>query len=414
VNQRGTGNVGLAILEAHPVQYHAPVYRALQTEFGIPVTAIYGSDVGVAAYRDAEFGVSLSWDTDLLTGYDARFLAPGIGTGHVSPDKARARGAGRLLRKLKPEAVMLVGYGSRFDREALVEAWPTGVPLLFRAESTDHAIEHTGMRSWARDTALRILYRRFARVLYIGQRALQHYRRLGVPDGKLIPAPYCVDTTPFACSEAARRAMRGPTRANLGVADTDLALLFAGKISERKGPDVLLQAAKKLPEALRSRICVCFLGDGQLKGQMEELAAAAPAVRTQFLGFQNQTRLSRYYHAADLLVLPSRWGETWGLVVNEALHHGAPCVVSDAVGCAPDLIRAGVTGYVFETGSDSSLAHALSESIGLVGNTQVRGRCRQQVSLYTVREAARGIARAYRDVPRSNKKEQLDRVATMA
>jgi glycosyltransferase involved in cell wall biosynthesis len=404
----------LAILEAHPVQYHAPVYRALQTEFGIPVTAIYGSDVGAAAYHDAEFGLSLSWDTDLLTGYDARFLARGTRTGHGSPDNACARGAGRLLRKLKPEAVMLVGYGSRFDREALVEAWPKGVPLLFRAESTDHAIEHTGMRSWARDTALRILYRRFARVLYIGQRSLRHYRRLGVPDGKLISAPYCVDTTPFACSEAARRAMRGPARAELGLSNPDLMLLFAGKISERKGPDVLLQAVKELPEELRSRMCVCFLGDGQLKGRMEELAVTAPAVRTRFLGFQNQTRLSRYYHAADLLVLPSRWGETWGLVVNEALHHGVPCVVSDAVGCAPDLIRTGVTGRMFETGSDSSLARALSESIALVRNAHVRDRCRQQVSLYTVREAARGIARAYGDVARSNKKEQFDRVATMA
>jgi glycosyltransferase involved in cell wall biosynthesis len=250
-------------------------------------------------------------------------------------------------------------------------------------------------------------------VLYIGERSLQHYQRLGVPDTKLTFAPYCVDTASFACDETSRAKLRGVVRGELGLADTDLALLFAGKISERKGPDVLLRAVKEVPEALRSRMCICFLGDGQLKGQMEGLAAAAPAVRVRFLGFQNQTQLSRYYHAADLLVLPSQRGETWGLVVNEALHHGVPCVVSEAVGCAPDLVRPGVTGHVFETGSTSSLARALSESFALVGNAATRERCRQQVSRYTVHEAARGIAHAYDDATRSKRHEHLDRVAVL-
>jgi glycosyltransferase involved in cell wall biosynthesis len=403
----------LAIIESHPVQYHAPVYRALAAQCGIPVTAVYGSDIGVTSYRDAEFGVSLSWDTDLLSGYDTRFLARAAGDGYENPDTTRARGAGRLLRELKPKAVMLVGYGSTFDRKALIEAWPRGIPLLFRAETTDHVVVRSATRTWARDTALRMLYRQVARLLYIGERSLQHYLRLGVPRNKLIFAPYCVDNTGFACDEASRAKLRGAARKELGLADTDLALLFAGKISERKGPDVLLRAAKALPEALRARICVAFLGDGPLKGEMEGLAASAPAVRARFLGFKNQTQLSRYYHAADLLVLPSRWGETWGLVVNEALHHGVPCVVSGAVGCAPDLVLPGVTGDLFETASTHSLAGALMRSMALVGNAETRTRCRQQVSRYSVREAARGIALAYYYATRSNKDEYLDRVGAV-
>jgi glycosyltransferase involved in cell wall biosynthesis len=399
----------LAIIESHPVQYHAPVYRALATQFGIPVTAIYGSDVGVTEYRDAEFGVSLSWDTDLLSGYDMRFLARAAGDGHGNPATARARGAGRLLRKLKPKAVMLVGYGSTFDREALIQVFPRGIPLLFRAETTDDVVPRSAPRAWARDTALRMLYRRVARVLYIGERSLHHYQRLGVPRNKLMFAPYCVDSAWFACDEASRAKLRGAARNELGLADTDLTLLFAGKISERKGPDVLLRAAKALPEALRARICVSFLGDGPLKGQMEGIAAAAPAVRARFLGFKNQTQLSRYYHAADLLVLPSQRSETWGLVVNEALHHGVPCVVSEAVGCAPDLVHPGVTGDLFETSSPDSLARALMRSMALVGNAETRTRCRQHVSRYSVREAARGIALAYRDATRSDKDDYFDR-----
>ena len=57
-----------------------------------------------------------------------------------------------------------------------------------------------------------------------------------------------------------------------------------------------------------------------------------------FAGFLNQTEISRAYVAADALVLPSDPGETWGLVVNEALASGLPAVVSAACGSAEDLV----------------------------------------------------------------------------
>ena len=83
-------------------------------------------------------------------------------------------------------------------------------------------------------------------------------------------------------------------------------------------------------------------------------------------------------------------------MVNEALHHGVPCVVSEAVGCAPDLVKPGATGEVFETGSAESLASALQRAGSLVGRPYVRQVCRDTVSGYTVDRAAEGIARAYR------------------
>ena len=86
-----------------------------------------------------------------------------------------------------------------------------------------------------------------------------------------------------------------------------------------------------------------------MRGTLVELANHTPKVRAIMAGFQNQTQLSRFYHAADVFVLPSRVGETWGLVVNEALHHGLPCVVSDRVGCAPDLVIPDETGEIFCT-----------------------------------------------------------------
>jgi glycosyltransferase involved in cell wall biosynthesis len=86
--------------------------------------------------------------------------------------------------------------------------------------------------------------------------------------------------------------------------------------------------------------------------------------------------------------------------VNEALAHGVPAVVSDAVGCAPDLIQDGVTGAVFERGSAESLAIALRRMLPLLNDAAARARCRQTVDVYSITNAARGIAAAFERVAR--------------
>jgi glycosyltransferase involved in cell wall biosynthesis len=387
----------LAVIETHPIQYHAPVYRTLQRDFGVPVTAVYGSDFSVAGYRDSEFGATFAWDTDLLSGYASVFLARVANGGAGSVEQTSTRGLGCALRTLAPAAVLLVGYSPRFHQLACIQAWKTGRPLLLRAETTDHAVRRGGMKVWLRDRALRWLYTRCSRLLYVGQRSNQHFRRLGFADEKLVFSPYCVDTTSFELDEAARMRLRSPTRQSLGLTAQHKVLLLSGKLVRRKRPDLLLRAIKELPAHLREQIHVLVLGSGDEQPAFEALARESPSIGVTCLGFQNQSRLSAYYHAADLLVLPSDSGETWGLVVNEALHHGVPCVVSEAVGSAPDLIRAGVTGEVFETGSAPSLASALEHAWPLMGFAQVRAECRHEVSRYTVARAAEGIAQAYHE-----------------
>src|SRR2546426_6072137 len=65
----------LLVIETHPIQYHVPVYRHLEQILGVPVTVVYGSDFSIAGYHDREFGAEVAWDTDLLSGYNAIFLA---------------------------------------------------------------------------------------------------------------------------------------------------------------------------------------------------------------------------------------------------------------------------------------------------------------------------------------------------
>lgn len=389
---------GLLVVETHPIQYHAPVYRWLQARLGVPVHAVYGSDFSVAGYRDPEFEAVFRWDTDLLSGYEAEFLSRSERSGFRGLRQLSARSLDSVLARRRPGAALVLGYGIPFYRQAILALFRSGIPLLFRGEVSDRARQkRSGPARFLRRQTLRWFYSRCARLLYIGEEAKRHYRRLGVPEERMIFSPYCVDTEPFRCSEADRSSLRAAVRQRLGLGESDFALLFSGKLIAEKAPGLVLRAVKKFSAERRARTAVICLGSGPLLGDLQELSRAEPAVRLCVLGFRNQRELSPYYHAADLLVLPSIH-EVWGLVVNEAMHHGIPCVVSEAVGCAPDLVEPGETGELFETGSADSLARALERVKAWAGGPDVRARCREKVSRYTVEAAAESIAAAYRAV----------------
>jgi glycosyltransferase involved in cell wall biosynthesis len=102
-----------------------------------------------------------------------------------------------------------------------------------------------------------------------------------------------------------------------------------------------------------------MVGDGPLRSSCEAFVRQSKSP-ISFAGFLNQSQISRAYLAADALVLPSD-GETWGLVVNEAMACGLPCFVSDRVGCGPDLIVQDITGAVFPMGQTNKLAELITK-----------------------------------------------------
>ncbi|MCX7906590.1 MAG: glycosyltransferase family 4 protein [Bacteroidetes bacterium] len=384
----------LLVVETHPIQYHVPVYRMLNQKFNIPVTVVYGSDFSVAGYRDPEFGVTFAWDIDLLSGYSSVFLSRVSEGGAKSLNEVSTRGLNIVLRKINPSAALLVGYSPRFHQEAFLAVWRRRIPILFRGETIDHVQNLNFPYRWIRNCLLKWFYHKCAKILYIGKRSLEHYRRLGCPENKLIFSPYCVDTSYFRIDEKDHIVFRNRLRNHLALSHDHRVLLFSGKLIPKKAPDLILRAVQQLSLDIRKRLAIFFLGEGELRHALQELARSIPEIVVHFLGFRNQTELSPYYHAADVLVLPSN-REPWGLVVNEALHHGLPCVVSDQVGCAPDLVEPGVTGEVFRAGSAQSLALALERVMRLVESPKTRKNCQSKVAHYTVERAAQGIAQAY-------------------
>ena len=93
-------------------------------------------------------------------------------------------------------------------------------------------------------------------------------------------------------------------------------------------------------------INLLFAGEGSQKDELLNKAKSLNiSSRVKFLGLLNRQELDYWYDKIDLIVLPSGYGETWGLVINEAIEFNNPVIVSDMVGSSIDLCEG--NGYNF-------------------------------------------------------------------
>lgn len=120
---------------------------------------------------------------------------------------------------------------------------------------------------------------------------------------------------------------------------------FSGRMMPEKGVDVLLEAARRLPD-----VPFRLAGDGSI---LDELKAVAPP-NVQFMGRLGPKEMAAFYREARFLVVPSKWFEGCPLVVSEAMSHGLP-VVASRIGGLPEFVEEGTTGYLFEPGNAGEL-----------------------------------------------------------
>lgn len=385
----------LLVVATHPVQYQGPLWRTLAAVPGVVTKVLFLSDFSVRGYRDAEFNVDVRWTTPLLDGYDHEFLSHGPCHSAWSAGPA---GLGAVVAAFAPTAVLVNGFVPLFYQRAALIARRLNARVLYRGEATDSAVARGFVKAWVRDRLLQRFYGGIDVFLSIGTHALAHYRRLGVPPKRIVSSPYCIDTDHFAASARQWLPKRQEVRNDLRIPAEGMAVLFSGKLIPKKDPEILIRAADRVRERTGLRPTVIFMGDGHLRTRVEQLASTL-GVDARFVGFQSQETVGRYLAAADVLVLPSVFGETWGLVVNEALQFGLPAIVSDRVGCAPDLIISGQTGEIFPAGDVVALADRLGQmSRALAAGEACRYRqaCERLIATHTLQHAAAGVVEAMR------------------
>jgi glycosyltransferase involved in cell wall biosynthesis len=361
----------LVIITTHPIQYQTPLWRALALDGRVPFEVWFLTRHGLDESHDEGFGKTFAWDIDLLSGYSHRFLQTAAGASPASFWRCRVTERLRdRLREVSAKFVWIQGWQVAAYWQAVREAKAVGAQVWLRGESNDLARTPYWKRPLKR-VVLGELFRRVDAALYIGSANRRFYEKFGIDVSRLHPAPYCVDNARFKAQAAPLRGERGRLREHWGISEDAFCVLFCGKFVGKKRPMDVVQAAAALQRRGKGpRIHLLFVGSGELEGDLREACQVigdpfvrhypgAPRPPATFAGFLNQTEISRAYVAADCLVLPSDSGETWGLVVNEALASGLTCVVSDRCGCAEDLVLPTNAKLRYPCGDLNALADAL-------------------------------------------------------
>lgn len=375
----------LAIVLSHPVQYYSPWFRWMAAHTSLVLRVFYLSDAGVSPVRDPGFGTSFAWDVDLLSGYEHEFVPNASrtpGSHHfkgLHNPTLRAR-----LSAWSPSAILLFGYAYRTHLDLILRP---PAPLVFRGDS--HLLGHP-KPSWLKRTILRGIYARFAAITFVGQANRAYFRTFGVPDSRLHFAPHCVDASRFQRTPDVE-SVAAALRAQLGLSCKKIAL-FAGKFLPDKQPLALLESFLDVAPA---DCALVFVGDGPQREQLRQAAASRPDRIVRFLPFANQSEMPARYALADIFCLPSSGlYETWGLAVNEAMHMGVPCLVSDRVGCQRDLVVHGRTGWVFPAGDNYALRQTLGDALSASGRAKLAElglAANDRVSGYNYSAATAGI-----------------------
>jgi len=388
----------LAVLNSHPIQYFAPLYAYLNRDAGLEVTALYCSDFSLRGAVDPGFRQPVSWDVDLLSGYEAAFL--GKNAARRVPGgfwSLVCREVWTEIRSGRYDAVLLHGYAYAADVLAFVAAKSRGIPVFIRSET------HLGLRrsAWKRrlrDGVLSVAYRFVDRFLAIGTANRDYYRALGVPPEKLFDVPYTVDNDRFMQASALSEAERAEVRHRFGLPVDRPVVLFASKFIPRKHPDDVIRAMARLrDEGLHASLLM--VGTGEMEAALRALVVEYNLDdRVVFGGFVNQAELPRVYAASDVFVLPAE-SEPWGLIVNEVMCAGVPVVVAAEVGCVPDLVHDGCTGVLMQAGDVASLAAALRRMLDSDADRLEMGRqARNLIAGWSYEQCRLGILAAARSV----------------
>jgi glycosyltransferase involved in cell wall biosynthesis len=392
-NARAARPVRLLAIASHPIQYHAPWWRALAARPELDLTVLF-IERPDAARQGQGFGVAFTWDVPVLEGYAWRDAPSRPWHGDSGFFSRRVHRPAALLRELAPDVVLLTGWHTWPMVQMLAAARRARIPVLMRGEA--NALR---ARSWAARLAHRWLLAQCAAFLPIGRASRAFYGGYGVPHARLFDAPYFVDNARFAALAADSEPRRAALRARWNIPAGAVCFGYAGKLEPKKRILDLLQALRlALPRAARP-LHLLVVGTGELMPAAQAFAAEHRLPVT-FAGFLNQSEIPGAYVAADCLVLPSDFGETWGLVVNEAMACGRAAIVSDRVGCAADLVVPGETGAVFPFGDTQALATALADLAADPARLRAMGEAARAHVLrgYTVERSAEATARAARHV----------------
>ncbi len=344
---------------SHPIQYVTPLLRELSTHTKLKVYYYGGQS---AVNDDKGFGQKVTWDIPLLDGYNSEFLqnassSKGMNTRFLD---AINWSIFKELRMSDDKVVIVNGWIYMSDWFVILAAKLYGIKVWMRAEmpwNQEELKPKSFKKSFKYVLFKYLIFKYFIdKCLYIGSQNKLYYLMHGLKESRLIFAPYAVDNERFQSLKNDGSSARQKWK----IDEKQIIILYSGKLIEKKRPLDLLMAFHQLND---TNAVLFYMGDGPLRNEIETYIATHQVKNVMISGFINQSEIGTIYSMADLFVMCSGIGETWGLSVNEAMNFSLPVIVSSTCGSSFDIVENGVNGYVFSEGDIDALTYNLQSVI---------------------------------------------------
>lgn len=356
----------LAIVASHVIQYQDPFFRLLAQAPDVDLTVLYCSRQGAETYRDEDMKTTLAWDIELLQGYRYRFLRNLARSGNAGYTRLINPGIVPALVRGRYDAVIFMfGWGAITALLGMATCWITRTPFFLYGDSSFPPPEQT-FRAKLRAWFLRRIFARATGFMVSGKLNADYYRHYGADERTFFLLPWAVDNDRFAT------ASQDALRERYGIAPDKVVILFSAKLVPRKDPMTLLSAFETMPH--RGRAALVFMGEGELRAELEAHARERHIENVHFIGFINQREIPAHYAMSDVFVLPSVY-EPRGAVINEAMACGLPVVVTDRCGSIGDIVQENDNAFVYPAGDATALRDALDT---VVNDDALRSRMGQR------------------------------------
>ena len=367
------------LFASHPIQYQAPLFRLLAKE--VDLVVVYGFQSRPKNQSDAGFGVEFEWDIPLLEGYQYEFAEL---KNKENPNTKERNGLvlldpHKIINQHKPDVLIVLGWFPKAMVQMIKAGHKEGIPVWVRGDS-NLQMKEPKIKTLLKKVYFKWLFNKITGFLYVGELNKKLYEKHGVRANRLVFSPHSVDTNRFK-----KEFKQFPKKEN-----EKFTIGFVGKFIEKKNPLELIYAISLIPNKERFRIV--WIGDGPLRSEIVN-SCKKHNISYQITGFLNQGELvEKGYSNLDLMVLPSKFNETWGLVVNEVYCGNIPVITSDKVGCNKDLIAPVSDQLIYTSGNPE----ALSTSIAYVvkNKKDIIARVSNVSKLYTIEETLKGFLSA--------------------
>lgn len=362
-----------------PNQYRIPLFNEANKQFadaGIKLKVLFGS----LGYSRRQNQVDMN---DCKFEYDV-LHSPKFDLGDNEKTYFTYKGLVKAIKREQPDAIIVGGYSA-----VTIRLWLRSFFHRTKYIIWSGAIHKKGQNdSWLRIIIRKFLIQRASGFIAYGSKAKEYFESLGAPSQKIFIAINTVDTEFFSNRTKS-------LKSSLKKTDEKKHLTYVGYLTPRKNVNRLMEVVNELSKS-RNDFVLDVLGDGEDRIKLEMYVKENKLSEyVKFHGFIQKENVPEFFSISNCFLFQTDF-DIWGLVLNEAMAAGLPCISSTNAGATFDLIEEGVTGFKV----DFSDTEYVKKKISLIlDNDEKAKQIGENASRYihqhaTIAVSAAGMVRA--------------------